>query len=83
MAESSTAERFIAPNTGAGSKRVSLRGTTTFEWMFVVLGGLPLYLPILLLLGERGLSSNDPIYWYFWVNAAISSPHVWSTYARL
>jgi hypothetical protein len=60
-----------------------MRGTSTFEWLFVILGGLPLYLPILFLLGERGLSGQDPIYWYFWVNAVISSPHVWSTYARL
>ena len=65
------------------NRRLTFKRTTAFEWMFVVLGGLPLYAPILLLLGERGLSGQNPIYWYFWVNAIISSPHVYSTYARL
>ncbi len=73
----------VAGATAAPASRVTLRGTSAFEWLFVILGGLPLYLPFLFALGERGLSGQDPIYWYFWVNAAISSPHVWSTYTRL
>jgi hypothetical protein len=89
MSESRTAEA-LSPSDGAAFaqttsawKGITFRGTTGFDWMFIILGGLPLYLPIILLMGERGLSSTNPIYWYFWVNAAISSPHVWSTYARL
>ena len=73
----------VAGASAAPASRVTLRGTTAFEWLFVILGGLPLYLPLIFALGERGLSGRDPIYWYFWVNAIISSPHVWSTYARL
>jgi hypothetical protein len=89
MAKSQTAEAFSSPDGAFASstptvwKGITFRGTSGFEWMFIILGGLPLYLPIILLMGERGLSSQNPIYWYFWVNAAISSPHVWSTYARL
>jgi hypothetical protein len=75
------AEAF--PPAAVAAPSITVRGTSGFEWMFVILGGLPLYLPVLFFLGERGLGGQDPIYWYFWVNAAISSPHVWSTYARL
>jgi hypothetical protein len=76
-------EATPAGASAAAAPRITLRGTTAFEWLFVIMGGLPLYLPFLFLMGERGLSGQDPIYWYFWVNAVISSPHVWSTYARL
>src|SRR6476659_1617167 len=66
-----------------GSSRITLRGTSVFDWLFVILGGLPFYLPLLFMLGEQGLSQTNPIYWYLWINAAISSPHVYSTYVRL
>jgi hypothetical protein len=56
---------------------------SAFEWFFVVSGGMALALPLVLWLGETGLSRSDTIRWYFWINALISSPHVYSTYVRL
>lgn len=56
---------------------------SSFEMMFVVLGGLPLFLPFILFLGESGLAQQQPIYWYFWVNAIVSMPHTCATYCRL
>jgi hypothetical protein len=83
MDKSLTVDTFQPSLAVSQPKRISLRGTTSFEWMFIILGGLPLYLPFIFYMGERGLSTSDPIYWYFWINAAVSSPHVYSTYARL
>lgn len=57
--------------------------TTSFDWLFVMLGGLPFFLPAILFLGETELGKNNPVYWYYWVNALISAPHVNSTYWRL
>jgi hypothetical protein len=65
------------------SRQIDFSLTSPFDWFFIILGGLPLYLPLILILGESGLGQRNPIYWYFWVNAAISSPHVYSTYCRL
>lgn len=59
------------------------KSVSTFEWLFIVFGGLPLCLPFLFLLGENGLSSQNPIYWYVLINSVVSSPHVYSTYLRL
>jgi hypothetical protein len=57
--------------------------TSAFEWFFVVLGGLPLVLLFTSLMGEEGLTSKQPLDWYLWINAAISSPHVYATLVRL
>jgi hypothetical protein len=54
-----------------------------FDVLFVILGGLPLYLPYFLLIGESNLAKNIPFDWVFWSNQLVSMPHVWATYARL
>src|SRR5882724_9485158 len=77
----------IAQNVSTGwtlpGLKLNLRHTPAFDWMFIVLGGLPLYLPLIFWMGETKLSGSSPIYWYFWMNATISAPHVYSTYCRL
>jgi len=60
-----------------------VRRPTAFEWNWVILGGLPLALPIILLLGEQRLAVASPISLYFWMSTLISAPHVYSTYLRL
>lgn len=65
------------------SIEVTKKNISAFDWMFVILGGLPFYLPVLFFMGENGLSSQNPIYWYFWMSIIFSSPHVYSTYCRL
>ena len=69
-------------------KIFSLKGLTfgkndLFGVVFIILGGLPLYLPFLCYLGEAGLRANIPFDWAFWGNQIVSMPHVWATYARL
>ena len=54
-----------------------------FDWIFVITGGLVFALPFVLLMGEEGLGRSDVVRWYFWINALISSPHVYATYVRL
>lgn len=54
-----------------------------FEWFFVVFGGLPLILLMLTFVGEQQLGQVNPINYYFWVNAIVSAPHVYSTLLRL
>jgi hypothetical protein len=55
---------------------------TTFEWFFVISGGLAVFLPFILLIGEQELSQQNVIHWYFWLSVIIGSPHVYSTYVR-
>src|SRR5205807_10139645 len=66
-----------------GWPRWNLGRTPVFDWLFIVLGGIPLFLPFLFFMGESGLSKSAPVYWYFWMNAVTSAPHVYSTYCRL
>lgn len=73
----------IRPFPLALPKKLTLGKTTGFEFFWVILGGLPLYLPIIFYLGELGSASSTPIYWFFWANLIISMPHTWATYARL
>lgn len=54
-----------------------------FEWFFVVFGGLPLILLMLAFVGEEQLGQVNPVNYYFWVNAIVSAPHVYSTLLRL
>jgi hypothetical protein len=63
--------------------KVSLGDITPFELQFILLGGMCFFLPIIMLAGEQVLWSTNPISWNFWMNAAISAPHVTSTYVRL
>lgn len=56
---------------------------SAFEWLFVITGGLALTLPWVLWMGEDALGRSDKIRWYFWINALISSPHVYATYVRV
>lgn len=56
---------------------------SAFEWLFVITGGLAVCLPFVLWMGEDALGRTDKIRWYFWINALISSPHVYSTYIRV
>jgi hypothetical protein len=55
---------------------------TTFEWFWVITGGLAFFLPIIWWVGENELQTNEQIQWYFWASALISAPHVYSTYVR-
>ena len=65
------------------ARRIAWESLHVFDWLFIVLGGLPVILPLVFLLSESGLSRQSPIYWYFWMNAVLSAPHVYSTYCRL
>lgn len=62
---------------------IGFENVSSFELMFVILGGLPLFIPFILFLGEGGLAQQQPIYWYFWINAIVSMPHTCATYCRL
>lgn len=53
-----------------------------FEWCFVITGGMALFLPAILWLGESELQNETRIPWYFWASTIVSSPHVYSTYVR-
>lgn len=64
-------------------KKLTFGQTTMFDILFIILGGLPFYLPILLCLGEANLLRNIPFNWAFWGNQIVSMPHVFATYARL
>ncbi|HEY9785521.1 MAG TPA: hypothetical protein V6D17_08985 [Candidatus Obscuribacterales bacterium] len=64
-------------------KRLTFGKTTYFELFWIIVGGLPLYLPLVMSLGERGAGANQPIAWAFWANMIVSMPHTWATYARL
>ena len=74
---------LAAPLPSAAPARPQARSVSTFEWLIVILGGLPFYLPIILWMGETRLGATHPISWYYWMNANVSAPHVYSTYARL
>jgi len=62
---------------------VSFGTNTPFDIMFVVLGGLPLILPLLWCVGETRLAQNVPFDYLWWANQIFSMPHVFATYARL
>ncbi|MCA9062583.1 MAG: hypothetical protein KDA96_05975 [Planctomycetaceae bacterium] len=55
---------------------------TSFEWIFVITGGLMVFLPFILLIGEHELAQEEHVHWYFWLSVLIGSPHVYSTYVR-
>jgi hypothetical protein len=63
--------------------KISFGGVTTFEWLFIILGGMLFFLPPIMFLGESTLASQNPIAWNFWMTAAISAPHVNAAYVRL
>ncbi|CAN5394010.1 hypothetical protein BH11CYA1_BH11CYA1_17350 [soil metagenome] len=65
------------------SKSLTFGKNSLFDVAFIILGGLPFYLPYLFFLGEAGLRANIPFDWAFWGNQVVSMPHVWATYARL
>ncbi len=64
-------------------KRVDFGSNSFFNIFFVVLGALPLYLPLVILIGEKAAGAQQPIPWVFWANLFISMPHTCATYARL
>lgn len=64
-------------------KKIGLGQLTLFEAMFIVLGGLPLYLPILLVIPDNFWMGKIPLDFMFWTGWAVSMPHTWATYARL
>lgn len=64
-------------------KRVSFGSNSYFTLFFVVLGALPLYLPLVILIGEKAAGAQQPIPWVFWANLFVSMPHTCATYARL
>lgn len=53
-----------------------------YEMQFIILGGLAFYLPIILFLGEPGLS-KETVAWNFWINTLATAPHTSATYVRL
>lgn len=63
--------------------KITFGAVTLFEWQFVILGGMLFFLPVLMYMGEPVLWAKNPIAWTFWLNAAISMPHVNATYVRL
>lgn len=60
----------------------SVTAPSPFEWFFVIGGGLAVFLPFILLVGEQELAQEQFIHWYFWLSVIIGSPHVYSTYVR-
>jgi hypothetical protein len=64
------------------TRPATISSPSLFEWFFVISGGLALFLPFILLIGERELQYEQFIHWYFWLSAIIGSPHVYSTYVR-
>jgi len=68
-------------NTAAAA--VAIPAPTSFEWFFIITGGLVVALPFVLSMGEKALFAQSPISWYLWVSALVSSPHVYATYVRL
>jgi len=68
------------PSTSIHSRRIT---PPLFDWFFIITGGLLFALPFVLMMGEQRLARGDIIRWYFWMNALISSPHVYATYVRL
>ena len=47
----------------ARAKAVAL--PTSFEWLFVISGGLLVFLPFILWVGEQDLRQEQFIHWYF------------------
>lgn len=64
-------------------KRVTFGKNSYFVLFWIILGGLPLYLPFCIALGETAAGAQQPIPWAFWANLLISMPHTTATYARL
>lgn len=64
-------------------KTISFGRNDQFDVLFVILGGLPLYLPLMWYVGESSFAQSVPFDWLFWGNQLVSMPHVWATYARL
>jgi hypothetical protein len=62
------------------SRRLTFGGVGNFQIFWIILGGLPLYVPLFLWLSEA--AAGDP-FWLLWTNQLISMPHTWATYARL
>jgi len=54
-----------------------------FDIIFVMLGGLPLFLPLAFLAGEQRMTQQIPFDWLFWANQLVSLPHVMASYVRL
>lgn len=65
------------------SAAFSFGQNSAFDINVIILGGLPLYLPFALLLGEHNLSYQIPFDWIFWGNQLVSMPHVFASYGRL
>jgi len=57
--------------------------SNAYEWFFILLGGLPLFLPLIFFIGERNLGANNPVQWYLWMHMTTSAPHVYLGYIRL
>jgi len=64
-------------------KHLSFGKNSTFDVLFILMGGLPFYLPLTIILGEAFFAKNVPFDWAFWSNQIVSMPHVWATYFRL
>jgi hypothetical protein len=62
---------------------VSFGANTAFDIVLIVMGGLPLILPLLWCAGETRLAQAVPFDYLWWANQIFSMPHVFATYARL
>jgi hypothetical protein len=61
-------------------KSITLGRAGWYDWLFVIFGGLPFILPTLLLVDTSKIEVATGMYW---VNVAITSPHLFSSYSRL
>ncbi|MCA9058149.1 MAG: hypothetical protein KDA85_06600 [Planctomycetaceae bacterium] len=68
------------PAQSQATRSITVPGS--FEWLFVITGGLAVFLPFILLVGEQELEREQHVHWYFWLSVLIGSPHVYSTYVR-
>lgn len=70
------------PSNISGFPKLTFLNPLGFEVQFIILGGMALYLPVILFLGEPGLS-KEMVAWNLWVNSLATAPHTSSTYVRL
>lgn len=80
-----TVEQLLdRPESASAQSHVrSIQAPSSFEWLFVLTGGLAFALPLLFWVGEQSLGQEELIHWYFWIGSIVSAPHVYATYVRL
>ncbi|HEY9712038.1 MAG TPA: hypothetical protein V6C72_01135, partial [Chroococcales cyanobacterium] len=64
-------------------KPISFGKNNTFDVLFILSGGIALFLPLVWYVGEAKMAQHIPLDWLWWGNQIVSMPHVWATYVRL